>query len=374
MPTLPDLRLAALAAVAAAAATTCCSAQCGGGVCTPAARPSAPTTIAANPHASTCRVIVTTPTGVGLGSGSLVSVRGGRGYVVTCHHLFGAEAETAVVAFPSGGRYQARRFASDPAHDVTLLEIANPQRRPIAVADRAPSGQLTAGGFGGDGAYRAVRGSIAGYALPAGASAPSLRIRGSVRSGDSGGPVTNAKGELVGVVWGVRDGLSYAAFGDPIRRLLEKIPTARRSSEGAPPLVQVRPARPPALRDRPASAQDVASQLQQPVVVAPETPPVSQCDCRGNCVTRSELSDLASRADLDDLRIASAQQESNLLERLHDATSRRPSWPTMTTVQVIAGALGVGGPAGLALVALGALARRRRRRGRGGSRREPFRR
>ena len=48
-------------------------------------------------------------------------------------------------------------------------------------------------------------------------------IRGAVRPGDSGGGVLNAAGQLVGVVWGQRDGLTYATCGRPVREFLNRV-------------------------------------------------------------------------------------------------------------------------------------------------------
>jgi hypothetical protein len=44
-----------------------------------------------------------------------------------------------------------------------------------------------------------------------------------VRPGDSGGGVLNPRGQLVGVVWGQRDGLTYTTCGRPLREFLDRV-------------------------------------------------------------------------------------------------------------------------------------------------------
>jgi hypothetical protein len=59
--------------------------------------------------------------------------------------------------------------------------------------------------------------------MPAGATHPAYTIRGRVRPGDSGGGVLNAAGRVVGVVWGERDGLTYATCGNAVREFLRRV-------------------------------------------------------------------------------------------------------------------------------------------------------
>jgi hypothetical protein len=73
------------------------------------------------------------------------------------------------------------------------------------------------------GQFRCVAGDITGQATAAGAQFPSLIIRGAARPGDSGGGVLNAAGQLVGVIWGQRDGQTYAMCGQPVRDFLNRV-------------------------------------------------------------------------------------------------------------------------------------------------------
>jgi len=48
-------------------------------------------------------------------------------------------------------------------------------------------------------------------------------IGDAVRSGDSGGGVFDAQGNLVAVVWGESGGVTYASAGAPLRRFLDRV-------------------------------------------------------------------------------------------------------------------------------------------------------
>src|SRR5262249_52515407 len=66
-------------------------------------------------------------------------------------------------------------------------------------------------------------GNITGHAMANGATYTSTTIAGAVRSGDSGGGVLDTRGRVVGVVWGQRDGQTYATCGQPVREFLARV-------------------------------------------------------------------------------------------------------------------------------------------------------
>lgn len=360
-----------------------CHGQCVGGVCAPPAWWSRPTASpqAVTPPEGACRIEVGSPSAVNYGTRTLVAVRGVRGYVVTCHHLFSDGAGRVTVSFPGGARHGARVIAQDDRHDLALLEISGPGPKPAALATTSTTGPVTAGGFGGDGRFVAVTGPVVGYAKPLGAEWPSVQIRGAVRSGDSGGPVLNAAGELVGVVWGVRNRLSYATVGQPLKRLLARIPA---SADSSPGMVRVNPSK-PIVEAHDKDLSQLKLQLDA----------MRSCQCDGDCVRRGDLDQYALRNDLESTRSAAEQRDSELLgrlrsfatnaaqqakraalsavgERLAEVAGQRS---TLNWLTVATGALGLGTPVGIAVFGLGWLARRRRRRdrGSGGPREEPFR-
>jgi len=286
-------------------------------------------------------------------------------------------------------------LAVDHGNDLAVLEIARPQRPPLRIARTELSGPLSAGGFGGDGRYRAITGPVVGYSTALGARSPSLRIRGQVRGGDSGGPVLNRSGELVGVVWGVRSGTSYAMFGQPLKQLLARIQSVSKQSpeQSQGGLIAVEP------RNPTGPLHDAQRRVEQRLAAIESlTKNCRPCPCTGECVRQSQLQGLAKQSELQAAGASAKRQHEQLLARLGqiDASSAdkarqaaldavnekfdatREPRPSLSTVQLVAGALGIGGPAGVAILAGGWLARRRvkkrlRRRGLGGPRHGPFR-
>lgn len=351
------LKLSAIGAAALA--------QCGGGPCppTPAARSFAA-------PESVCRLRVVSAGVVGYGSGTLVHVDPPRALVLTCNHLFESPTDQIEAAFDGRQRFAAERIASDSEHDLAVLLIATPGRTKASLGAARAGEWLTAGGFGGDGRYQAVRGPVAGYATPVGATTPSIRIRGAVRPGDSGGPVMDDLGRLVGVVWGVRRGETYATVGSPVSRIIAsaktRLTTPRSQSQAEPLSNGVAPERESTTGSTPPSdgleerLDGIERGLQQ----------CEPCRCHGDCVGRDELDRFALRTEVD-----------ALLDRKRTPASPS-STPRQALLQIAANALGVGGPIGAALLAAGWLAQLRSRngpqrkpksRGRGGPRDEPFR-
>jgi hypothetical protein len=157
------------------------------------------------------------------GSGTLVRRSESLGLVLTCAHLFDNATGRIIVSFNNGQRFAARLVKRDRTHDLAALLIRRPDAEPIDVSDEEPSGILSACGYGSDGQLRCFRGSITGAAIAAGAAYPSLTIAGAARPGDSGGGVLDARGQLVGVVWGQRDGLTYATCGRPVGEFLKRL-------------------------------------------------------------------------------------------------------------------------------------------------------
>src|SRR5262245_57072681 len=211
------------------------------------ARQMAPTQPAANianvDSAAHCRVSVADGT---MGSGTLVGANESVGLVLTCSHLFDSSKSGIVVAFPNGRRYAANLVDLDSANDLGALEIRRPAIEPLAVSDADPSGALVACGFGSNGVFRGITGSITGHPTANGATYASTTIAGAVRSGDSGGGVLDTRGQIVGVVWGQRDGQTYATCGQPVREFIAR---ARRKVFGNTTVVANKPtsSQPPAL-------------------------------------------------------------------------------------------------------------------------------
>jgi S1-C subfamily serine protease len=155
------------------------------------------TRLSARDSSAHCRITVADGSA---GSGTLVRRSNSLGLVLTCAHLFDNAAGRIIVTFANGQRFAARLLERDRAHDLAVLLIRRPDAEPIAVSDEAPSGLLSACGYGPDGQLRCFRGNVTGEATAAGALYPSLAIAGAARPGDSGGGVLNTAGQLVELV------------------------------------------------------------------------------------------------------------------------------------------------------------------------------
>ena len=188
-------------------------------------------------NSAVARISVTGPSEISYGSGSLVQANEHHGLVVTNWHVIqdavSGKADRVSVAFPDGMSSQALVLASDPVWDLAALAIWRPQAEPIPVgttADVPPIGEmLTIAGYG-QGYYRATQGRCIGYYSP-GMFRPDefLEMSASARNGDSGGPILNDEGKLVGVLFGSDGGMSYGqsytmgAHCGRVRQFLEAV-------------------------------------------------------------------------------------------------------------------------------------------------------
>lgn len=183
------------------------------------------------------------------GSGTLICRTDSSCIVITAFHVVRDSAETVIVDFPQGSRFLGSVVAKDEFYDLAAIKIGLCDIPPLELSDDL-SGTLAAGGFGPDGTFRTVHGSVVGYVsysqdqnteqMPV--------ITGKVRAGDSGGAVTNSQKKMVGVIWGEQDGKTYITAGTPLRKLVQEVCGNR--SQNLMPLAPIQP-RPPVPQQRP---------------------------------------------------------------------------------------------------------------------------
>lgn len=189
------------------------------------------------------RIVHDEGAGSSAGSGTLIATSERGSWFLTCAHLFDGPGKTRVLYRDATA--SAHVVAIDREHDLALLQTRPQNGDAVSVSQETPTGVLSACGFGGTGVFRCVRGPITGRAVASGARFPSLRIRGVVRSGDSGGPVFDPHGRLVAVIWGQRGGETYAMGGEPLRKILahlsrgSRVSTPGSPSRPTPPLTPV---------------------------------------------------------------------------------------------------------------------------------------
>ena len=154
------------------------------------------------------------------------------GVVVTNAHVVAGMRDATVLPRGEGPGLDAQAVHFDPRNDLAILRVPALAAPALELAGRAPAGTSAAIlGFPLDGPYR-VRPARLGetrtvLTQDAYGSGPVRRavtaIRGRVQSGNSGGPVVNRRGRVVGTVFaattsGSRGG--YAVPLDVVRRAL----------------------------------------------------------------------------------------------------------------------------------------------------------
>lgn len=161
------------------------------------------------------------------GSGVLVSASGTTGIVVTNWHVVRSHRDGITVAFPDGASSAGRVTASDEAWDLAALVVAKPAASPVVVAAAPPriGERLTIAGYGPAGVYREESGPVTDFLSPTGRHPRQfIEVRAAARQGDSGGPIFNEAGELAGVLFGCKDGLTCGSSSTRVAAFLSGVP------------------------------------------------------------------------------------------------------------------------------------------------------
>ncbi len=145
-----------------------------------------------------------------IGSGTLVKWNG-RLVVLTARHVI-KDATSIVVELCTRKRHSAKVVKFDAVWDCAVLELnGEPQGVEAAEVELGSDAmqhegdRLESCGYGPDGKLACNSGLFLGYrrsAATPGGPDDWLVISGHARGGDSGGPVFNRRGRLVGVLWG----------------------------------------------------------------------------------------------------------------------------------------------------------------------------
>jgi len=212
----------------------CLAADCESGACRQAEQP----------HPAVVRIMNASARYVSYGSGTLVEKDEQSGLVLTCAHLFqGARGEVTVV-LPDGTRRGGRVIAVDETWDLAAVEIAAPAASPVIVSadPPRPGDLLQSCGYGREGRYACNRGRALGYArTTTSRTHETLELTGMAREGDSGGPVFNARGELVAVLWGTDGRTVEATYCGRVRSFLASLLGRRCRPVGPPASPLIRP-------------------------------------------------------------------------------------------------------------------------------------
>jgi S1-C subfamily serine protease len=200
----------------------------------PAARVPAPQAgIARDPEVAAARrsvvKVLGTACGVGVEGSGWVA---GDGLVVTNAHVLAGQDDTRVLPGGSGSGLSAQALAFDPRNDVAVLRVDGLDAPALPIArDPAPGTSAAILGFPLNGPYDARAGRLGQtrevVTQDAYGRGPVRRritsLRGTVRSGNSGGPMVDGSGRVVATIFaattsGPRGG--YAVPNDLVRQTL----------------------------------------------------------------------------------------------------------------------------------------------------------
>ncbi|WP_343993226.1 S1C family serine protease [Terrabacter terrae] len=156
------------------------------------------------------------------------------GQVLTNYHVVHGAGSIRVTVAATGTTYQATVVGTDEAHDVALIQLTGASGLTTITPDTDGVGvgaEVTAvGNAGGTGTLTAADGEITG--LDASVTATSedgtspetldgmLETNADVQAGDSGGPLFDAQGEVVGIDTAGSSGGRPDAYAIPIARAL----------------------------------------------------------------------------------------------------------------------------------------------------------
>lgn len=165
-----------------------------------------------------------------------------KGLILTNNHVVGRH--TPVVILQNDGEYEARLIARDPDVDLALLSIEAAGLTPLRPAPAAPRVGEMVFAFGHPWGQRntVTRGIVSALVSAQnrrGETLPVIRSDTPLAPGNSGGPLVNAKGEVVGInamIVGGDQSVSIAASvaTDFVRKALGKGAVREKRAEPVP--------------------------------------------------------------------------------------------------------------------------------------------
>ena len=146
----------------------------------------------------------------GVGTGFYIST---AGHILTCNHVL--TGEKVVVSSLQGKRWEAPVLARDPECDLALLKVDGPDSAPLLFTDPASISE-------GQTVFALGHPLGLDFTISRGVVSSRSRIRNgisyvqtdvSLNPGNSGGPIINDRGEVLGIAdWGIKEshGLGFA--------------------------------------------------------------------------------------------------------------------------------------------------------------------
>lgn len=166
--------------------------------------------------------------------------------VMTNAHVVAGTTTLQVVTAENGRTYPARLVYFDPYMDLAVLDVPGLAVKPLSFAAGADRGESAAVlGYPENGGLQAAPARVRGQITAAGRDIYDqdtvvrdvLSLRADVRPGNSGGPVVNGAGEVIGVVFAAsvdRDDTGYAMTSRQVANAVDEGLSATRAvSSGA---------------------------------------------------------------------------------------------------------------------------------------------
>jgi len=170
-----------------------------------------------------------------LGSGVLTALEGNRYYAVTNNHVI-ADSSEIIVVTGDGTEHQGTLVGADPRLDIAVVSFSAPQKD-FPVASLGDSDLLQVGDwvlaagnpFGFASSITAGIVSATGRSGPSGNISDFIQTDASINQGNSGGPLVNLRGEIVGInTWittetGINVGLGFAMPINNVQKAISDI-------------------------------------------------------------------------------------------------------------------------------------------------------
>lgn len=187
---------------------------------------------------------------VGSGSGFIVSA---DGYVVTNKHVVEASEVEYVVYTNDGKKHKAKVVALDSLYDVAILKIEGSNYEPIKLgdSDKLEVGQTLIAIGNALGEFRGTvsTGIVSGLSRSIFATAGSgqmefldevIQTDAAINLGNSGGPLLNLRGEVIGVNVATAIGSQNIAFSLPINIVKPIIDSVKKTGKIERPFLGIR--------------------------------------------------------------------------------------------------------------------------------------
>ena len=172
--------------------------------------------------------------GTGSGSGAVISP---DGYIITNHHVIEGNTSLEVI-FSDGTQRPAELVGDDPLMDLALVKVSGPidSYLPIGDSDALRQGEtvIAIGSPLGEFKNSVTVGVISALNRNLGEGAPEglIQTDAAINRGNSGGPLLNMRGEIIGINTlvvrgdpnaGAAEGLGFAIPSNIMRRVSEQI-------------------------------------------------------------------------------------------------------------------------------------------------------